>query len=317
MDDLSTLLHDAVADVEPADRLAEIRQAVEPTPRRFGWYAAGGSLLAAAAAVTTIVVVTSQHAPKAEDPGPLNPPTSVEPTPAPDLGPVPVYFVGDTPRGERLFREFQLLGGRGAVVAAQAATGTPDDPDYRTLWPAGSVAQVEVRDGVIHVTIADEALHDRPASMTPAQAELAIQQMIYTVQGAEGGGRLPVQFRLGVNPVDQVFGVPTSEPLANAPELDVLSLMSISDPREGLVVSDQLIARGAASSFEGNVQWELRAEDGTVVRQGFTTAGMDTHLIPWETEPIDVSDLDPGTYVFSARTEGGKPFTDTRTIVIE
>ncbi len=41
------------------------------------------------------------------------------------------------------------------------------------------------------------------------------------------------------------------------------------------------------------------------------------HLVPWETEAIDVSDLDPGTYVFEARTEGGKPFVDTRTIVIE
>ena len=122
---------------------------------------------------------------------------------------------------------------------------------------------------------------------------------------------------MGDNPVDQVFGVPTSEPLANKPQLDVLALVSISNPAEGRVVDGSFTADGAASSFEGNVPWELRAEDGAVVRDGFATAGMDDHLIPWETEPIDVSDLDPGTYVFEARTEGGKPFVDTRTIVIE
>jgi hypothetical protein len=315
--DLTTLLQDAVSDVEPTDRLAEIRESVRPASRRLGWYAAGSGFLAVAAAVTAIAVVTSQDSPNADDPAPLGTPTALEPTPTPGLSVVPVYFVGDTPRGERLFREFQLLGGRGAAVAAQAATGTADDPDYRTLWPAGSVAEVDVRDGVINVTIADESLHDRPASMTPAQAELAIQQMIYTVQAAEGGGRLPVQFRLGVNPVDQVFGVFTSEPLANAPQLDVLSFMSISNPTEGRAVSGSFTADGVASSFEGNVPWELTAADGAVVREGFTTAGMETRLIPWETEPIDVSDLPPGTYTFAARTEGGKPFTDTRTIVIE
>ena len=111
--------------------------------------------------------------------------------------------------------------------------------------------------------------------------------------------------------------MPTSEPLAAAPQLDVLSLVSISDPGEGRVVSGTFTAQGRASSFEGNVPWRLRAEDGTVVRQGFTTAGMEDHLVEWATEPIDVSDLAPGTYTFEASTEGGRPFTDTRTVVVQ
>lgn len=314
-DDLTTLLHDAVADVEPADRLGEIRAAVLPKRSRFGWYGAGGTLLAVAAAATAFAVVTSQDTPKADDPGPLTSPTVVEPTPTSGLRATAVYYVGDTPFGERLYREFKLLGGWGAPVGAQAVTTAPDDPDYRTLWPAGSVELAGVNDGVITVTVS-ATVHDRPANMTAAQAELAIEQMIYTVQASEGA-RLPVQFKVGDNPVDQVFGVPTSEPLANKPQLDVLAQMSISNPAEGRVVDGSFTADGAAISFEGNVLWELRAEDGTVVRDGFATAGMDDHLIPWETEPIDVSDLDPGTYVFEARTEGGSPFVDTRTIVIE
>ena len=83
------------------------------------------------------------------------------------------------------------------------------------------------------------------------------------------------------------------------------------------MVSGTFTAQGRASSFEGNVPWSLRDDDGTVVREGFATAGMEEQLVPWETEPIDVSDLAPGTYTFEARTEGGRPFTDTRTVVIQ
>jgi len=40
--DLTALLQDAVSDVEPGDRLTEIRAAVSTRPHRFRWYAAGG-----------------------------------------------------------------------------------------------------------------------------------------------------------------------------------------------------------------------------------------------------------------------------------
>jgi len=314
MDDLSTLLHDAVSDVEPTDRLAEIRAAVGPKPRRLGWYAAGGVVLAVAATVTAFAIVASPDNQKADDNGPANPEPTTGLTDSTGLTPVPVYFVGDTPMGPRLYREFQPKRESGVEVAAQAMTRSPYDPDYRTFWPEDAFASVEVRNDVIDVTLAYSWLHDRPNGMTEEQAELAVQQLVYTVQGAQGA-RLPVQLRFGDNPIDTVYGVPTSEPITNAPQLDVLSLVSISDPVEGLQVRDSFIAHGAASSFEGNVPWELRAGDGTVVRSGQTTAGMDTHLIAWETEPIDVSDLDPGRYTFVATTDDGK-FTDTRTVVV-
>lgn len=321
--DLTTLLHDAVADVEPADRLAEIRQATESTPRRFGWYAAGGTALAVAASVTAFSLITSQSTPQAQGPGPLSSPTVAEPSATPSAHTVAAYYVGETPLGPRLYREFHVDTGFAELSEGiSALMSGPDDPDYRSLWPAGSLAGAEFRydngDGPtqIDVTLADAALRDRPSDVSEAEARLAIEQVIYTVQ-AFAGRRLPVQFRFGDNPIDQVFGQPTSEALSNAPQLDVLSLMSISDPAEGLVVSDSFIARGAASSFEGNVPWKLEAPDGTVVREGFATAGMETHLVEWETETIDVSDLPPGAYTFVARTEGMKPFTDTRTVVVE
>ena len=54
-----------------------------------------------AAAVTAFAVVTSQDTPKADDPGPLTSPTVVEPTPTSGLRATAVYYVGDTPFGDR------------------------------------------------------------------------------------------------------------------------------------------------------------------------------------------------------------------------
>lgn len=318
--ELSTLLHDAVSDVEPTDRLAEIRRVADARPRRLGWYAAGGAMLAAAAAVTAIALITSQTPPRADDPGP-GPATS---PPAP-LKTEAVYYIGHTPVGPRLFRYFQTPEPGQDVL--DLLTQTPADPDYRTAWAPGSFASLTFDGpvpGQIEVTIADASLRKRPPGMTEPEAALAIEQVIYTVQGAaRAGERLPVQFRHNGNPIDQVLGVPTSEPLAAAPQLDVLSLVSISNPGQGRVVEGSFTANGRASSYEGLVPWELRAEDGTVVRDGYAIAGQHVNLIPWETEPIDVSDLVPGTYTFVASTsdpsngEGVGVFTDTRTVLVE
>ncbi len=239
---------------------------------------------------------------------------------------VPAYYLGDGPRGTRLFREFDRIEAAdalaGALVALQSA---PADPDYSTPWPDGAFADASFDgtgdDGLIQVTLADASLHDRPAGMSQDDAELAIQQVVYTTQAATQT-RAAVQFVLDGNPVDQVYGVPTAEPLANAPQTEVLSLMSITSPAEGASVSGSFTAHGVGSSFEANVPWEIRDGD-EVVKSGFTTAeGWMDKLYPWETEAIDVSDLAPGDYTFVAMTddasggEGGGPDVDTRTITV-
>jgi len=116
--------------------------------------------------------------------------------------------------------------------------------------------------------------------------------------------------------------VPTAGPVVREPELDVLSLVSVSDPAEGQVVDGTFTARGRASSFEATVPWQISRDDD-VVLDGFATAeGWVDGLYPWETE-IDVSGLGPGAYTFEARTddpsggaEGAGPYSDTRTIVV-
>lgn len=320
-DDMRDLLSDAVADVEPGHRLDQIRARTARPNRRARWYAAGGVALATAAAVTAFAVVTDLRDGDGPDPAP--PPSSPR---AVDVQAVPAYFVGRTPHGPRLFREFADVDA--TVPALDASLGRlergPTDPDYTSLWGPDSFDGASVQGDVIHVDLADEALHDRPPGMSEAQARLAIEQVIYTVQGALGEGRLPVQFRLDGNPTNEVYGVPTSEPLSESPQLDVLALVSISDPAEGTVLSGRFVARGVASSFEGTVPWEMRDADGMVVVDGFATAeGWMGRLHRWETE-IDVSGIEPGTYTFAALTadptggtEGPGPTSDTRSIIVE
>jgi hypothetical protein len=326
-DRLSELLRDAVADVEPTDRLIAIRARTSSHQRaaaRPWFYAAAATALATAATVTAFAVLGGDDA---REPAPAHHSHAVDPTPTPSAHSVPAYFVGETPRGLRLFREFDARTGTAGIDAGLDAAiaelqEAPDDPDYRTLWPAGSLTSVTQRGDVYAVEIGDASLHDRPAGMSAEEAGLAIEQVVYTVQAA-AHGRVPVQFLLDGNPINEVYGVPTSEPLANAPQLDVLSLVQINDPVEGLVVSGSFTARGAASSFEATVPWRLLDGDGTVVGTGFANAeGWMDRLYPWETT-VDVSGLEPGTYTFEAMTddpsggaEGADPFVDTRTITV-
>lgn len=329
-DALSRLVSDAVAGVEPADRLDEIRARVAATStsaHRRRWVT-GGPMLAAAAAVVAVALVTVVlNRPSADGPPPTDRPTEgIEPAPSGGTSAVPAYYVGSSGRGPRLFREFVNVEAGSNPVAAvlTVLASTPGDPDYRTLWPADSFAGGEVRGDVIHVEVADSALHDRPASMSAEEADLAIQQVIFSVQGAVSE-RLPVQFRLGGNPVDQVLGEPTSEPLANAAPLDVLSSMSVTYPYEGAEVSGSFVAEGLNNGNEATMNWTIEDAAGEVVLDGFATAEgwMGERLFPWRTDPIDVSELAPGSYTFVAVNpdpsggEGFPPDTDTRSIIVE
>jgi hypothetical protein len=326
-DQLSRLISDAVADVEPNDRLAEIRERTSPRRTRRGWYAAGGVTLAAAAAVTAIALVTSQTGPRADDPGPVATQRPSSATPTAGMSAYPVYYLGDTPFGPRLYREFRRAAEVGSLpTAVQLLELTPQDPDYRTPWPTGSFEGAEVVRGsrIIAVDLADATLHDRPTDMSAADAELAIQQVMYTVQ-AVAGDRYPVQFRLNGNPIDQVLGVPTSEPLANAPVLEVNALVQLSTPDEGQVFPGDAAVHvtGAANSFESNVGWRLQRWEGTeIVGQGsfMATGYMGERLFPFAGE-INLEGIPAGRYLLMVSTDDpsgeGKFFTDTRLITVE
>lgn len=338
-DDLRTLLHDAVSDVHPDPALHRIRSRTATRPQHGSrTWLVGLAAAATAAAIAGVVVVTTQRGP-GSDSGPVASPTtstSAGPSASTTATTNPlteramgIYYVGDTPQGPRLYREFHRLrvadGATGTVGPAIAQSlDRAVDPDYRDLWPDGTQASVlGVTASEVTLSLSNAALdlRDRPPGTSAAESEAAVQQLVYTTQAALQQ-RLPVRFLVGGQPTDRLLGVDVSGPVTNGPALETLALVSISEPPEGVEVTGSFRASGVASSFEATVPWEIRKGD-KVVKRGFSTAsGWMDKLYPWQTDPISVADLPEGTYTFVASTddpsdgEGAGPTSDTRTIVV-
>ena len=236
---------------------------------------------------------------------------------------VPVYFVGDTPQGPRLFREFRKVEADNPLeeAAALMTAGDTLDPDYRTMYPGGSFDSVSFENGEFVVAVQDDGWNTAGAG---SEGQLAVQQLVYTLQGVEQT-RAPVRivFAGSGEPAEVFFGQDASGGFRQAPPTDVLGLVNVTTPEEGSTVADTFTATGVASSFEATVPWEVRDQSGKVVADGFATAeGWGEKLYPWETE-VDVSGLEPGTYEFVALTddpsngEGGGPHEDSKTITVE
>ncbi len=336
---LRELIDDAVADIEPHDRLHQIRThpKVSTMSNRRPWLLTAGAAAVAAAAVVVAVAVVTQRDSDPDGSGPVasagspsqtvdSPsPSETSSAPSTDQVAVPVYYVGDTPMGDRLFREFRRVdAGTRLLAAAQLATdGPPQDPDYRTLWPSGAIAAVSF-DGVgaagsFSVELADSSLEQRPAGMSSAEAKLAVQGLVFTLQGT-GKARAPLTAYFD-GEVVPLLGIDTAKGMQHNP--DLLSLVNITQPEEGQqVTGSTLKVEGVANSFEANVPWEIQDAGGKVALKGFVTAeGWMDKLYPWSDE-IDISSLSPGTYTFIARTddpsdgEGPGPFEDTRSFTV-
>lgn len=304
LNDINDLLRDAVADVEPVDRLAELRaRTATSTRRRRSWvYAGGGAVLAAAASVTAFAVLSPDRSPAQGE----HADEGVAASTAGDPQLVPAYFLGDTVRGKRLFREFdEVPAGDRLEAAITRLQQPPSDPDYEQSWSTGTLESASLGNGTIDVVLGDHAVAPRPDDLTT-------QQVVYTLQGTIHQ-QLPVRF---VRDGRVVLG-----PVSAEPELQVLNPVNISDPVEGATYAGAFIARGRGNAPDETVTWQLRTPSGTVVLSGRTTAkGTDDRLYPWETR-IELGDVPAGTYTFVAAVD--RPTdpvrnqdSDTRTITV-
>lgn len=252
-----------------------------------------------------------------------SPPPPSDSSSAPATVAVPLYFVGETPIGPRLFREFQNVEADNPVDEALAllAAGDALDPDYSTLLPGGGAPTLVQGDTsqAIGINLPSLDWSERPAGMSAKEAQLAVQQIVYTVQGVLQS-RAPVEFFYdGLAPV---FGIDQSTFKA-APQNRVLAFVNVTEPAEGATVSGAITASGVANSFEATVPWEVRDQSGAQVLQGFATAeGWGDRLYPWQSQ-VDLSGLPPGTYSFVAMTddpsdgEGSGPTEDSKTITVQ
>ncbi len=293
-------------------------------------------LLAAALSVVVLAGCGTEDEPEAQDtsnPSPTTsepttepPPTSATPSASDSGGPetvaLPVYFVGDTPQGPRLYREFRSLEVDNPTDEALALLTAGDtlDPDYTTLLPEGGLRLETSGPDKIVVTLPDAEWAERPDSMSAQETKLAVQQVVYTVQGIVAD-RLPVQFVLD-GKSSPVLGLDAASGFEAADQNDVLAFVNVTEPAEGATVTGTFTASGVANSFEATVPWEIRDQSGAKVLDGFATAeGWGDHLYPWQS-PVDLSGLAPGTYSFVALTddpsdgEGSGPTEDSKTIMV-
>ena len=315
------------------------------TRRRSSVLAAPAAVAATAATVAGVTVLSgdgtsSSTQPEVAAPAPAGSGKEAVPTdeaspaagasPATGTRTVSVYYVGETSRGPRLYREFhRVQAGPDVLYAAisEALSTTPDDSDYRTDWPEATAADVGFdgagADGEVSLVLRNDStdLRVRPAGMTPEQAELAVQQLVYTAQAAIQT-RAPVQFyleRQGSTDrrTDTILGIPVSEPLAEGDASGVLAQVWVVDPAEGAELSAPFEVSGLAAAFEAQVEWRLIQGD-RVVKAGFTTAEECCTMAPYSfdvTVPagdytLVVSDTDP------SGGEGFAPWQDTKRITI-
>lgn len=324
---LHDLLAEAVADVEPDHALDDIRARTTRSGRRWP-YAPAGAVLAIAASVTAFAVLGPDNAPTASDPGASTPPTPT-PTVSEPAGPQTkagaVYYIGETPDGLRLYREFAPVPTADPLVGALTLLfdSEPQDPDYRNGWPPldSTFVGAEVVGDVIRVEIDDPELlleHDPDTE----QNALAIEQVIYTAQAAVQE-RLSVQFVHDGNPISEVLGQPSSEPLANGPILATLAHVSLTSPTEGMLVDNDepLVVEGVGNSFEGNIVTWVEDLSGAVVVEGQPTiAGTyEDKLFPY-TIALDLTGVPPGDYLVVSSTDDpsgqGREHTDSRRVTV-
>ncbi|MEO7752374.1 MAG: Gmad2 immunoglobulin-like domain-containing protein, partial [Terracoccus sp.] len=239
---------------------------------------------------TTTAAPTTTAPPTTTTPPPPPPTTTAPTTPAPPTTTaapsvtsvvLPVYHLGPvapTSSTLRLFREFAqgevgtpvTPDDRGLAALAAAMGSAPGGSSYLDPW--SSVTPLAVTVGADAITV---RLSTGLTGVSDGEARLAVQQLVWTVQGAVGKGLLPVTFELADKggevapgqPTDRTYTQPTGDAV-----LDEVSPVWVDDPtRGGTVTAGAVTVTGVASTFEAAVSWQLLS-GGKPVQSGTATA---------------------------------------------
>jgi hypothetical protein len=233
---------------------------------------------------------------------------------------VPVYWLGPqtgTPKksATRLYRTWSKVSGRPAEEAVRImTTKQPEDPDYFSVWRGAAVNSVTRSDGVVTVDFKQLPKTTLDADL----ANVATQQLIYTVQGALADDSSAVQITQHGRAGQKLFGqVDTSAPLGRAQAADVQALVWITSPSEGAVTSGKVTVQGTANAFEATVNYQLTNLKTRETKKSFTNTKEGMTFAPFA---FSVS-LSPGQWQIEAYlisdADGSITNTDSKTIVVK
>ena len=243
-------------------------------------------------------------------------PTSTKSTPVKQA--LAQYWVADTARGFRLYREFARLEVTpDPMTAALRAlvTSKPKDPDYASLWPLGTKINSVAISG-------DGATIDLTLGKMNVGAEgevVAIAQLVWTATAANPSVS-KISLTVDGKQIETIAGhVDARKPFKRAPAYEILAPVWITSPLEGGQQSAQgFTLSGLASTFEANVAWKV-FQNGKLIKQGSATAGGAAPA--WKPWSVSIPGLAPGEYQFAAMEfsakDGSLVSKDTKNAILK
>jgi hypothetical protein len=252
--------------------------------------------------------VTTPSVSVTDNPAPSESGSPTPPQPSPSVsglagGPavaLPAYYGATFESKVRLYREFRASHATDHVAGAlQLMLGGAQDPDYGSLWPAGTTLTSLTRTGSQVAVGLSQPPTDPLAT--------AVQEVVYTVTAADPS----------VSAVSVTWPGGSVGPTRRVAQWLVLAPVWVLTPVDGSTVRSPLTIAGSASVFEATVSWEVDRTDGTKVKSGSTMAtigapqrGLYSVSVP----------LPPGTYVVKAlefSAEDGRPtWVDSKTVTV-
>lgn len=238
---------------------------------------------------------------------------------------LPVYWIGESRRSFRLYREFRDVPDAGGPIASAVAAMTrmePLDPDYTSPWRPASRVTVTRSGDALTVDLSVDAVSG--AGVGSEVAERAVQQLVYTATAAASKAGTPVRtVRVLVDgrARDAWGAVRLGEPTERAPLADVQAQAWVIDPQQGDAESPGTVAFvGFGTSFEAAFSWKVTSAAGAVVAHGTATGGTGNGgfgEVRW------TATLTPGTYTVQLATddpsggaEGNGPATDDKRFTV-
>jgi hypothetical protein len=227
-----------------------------------------GTVTATVVAVMASVGSCNPVAGPAPDQAP--PPAAASQTTASTSARVPIYYIGATKAGPRLYREYHVVAPRpaGTAAALKAAIAqmldgrTAYDRDYHSSWPASAtVRSVAVRDGVATIDLGGATVN----GYDPKENAAALQQLIWTGTAYSGGTGVRLLFDGKPRATLWKAALPCSGVLRRAAAVSALAPVWVIDPQAGSLSGRNVTVNLAGIVFEGAVNVRVKNSAGRVV----------------------------------------------------